>query len=506
VLEGVGVALGVIFEPYALLLLFFGAVFGLFCGVIPGLSGSTALILLIPLTFNMDFGHAMVLLMAAATAGTVGGSITSILLGVPGAGVNAATVFDGFPLARLGRGGEAVAAAAMSSALGGVFGVFVLILLIPFLRQVVLAFGPPEFLMLAVWGLSVIAAVSGRSLISGLIGAVLGLMMSFVGFNSVIGGLRFTFGWIYLWDGLRLAPVFIGLFAIATALDLAVSGEKIVKEGIELKTGFRQLRKGLMAPFNHFALFIKSSLMGTIIGIIPGVGGVVAAFLAYGQAVQSSKDKTQFGRGDIRGVVAPESSNNAKDGGSLVPTLAFGIPGSESMAILLGAFLIHGVTPGPGMLEDRINETWIIILTLAVASVISSPIAVLVSTQLVKANKLSPFYLSPIIVTAGLVGAYAFNSEINDVFLAFAIGVFGYLAIKFDLPRAPIIIAYILGGLTERSFFQTIQMGRGSFAIFFTRPIALALLALVVVTACAPYFMGLKARMRTAERLREGPR
>lgn len=481
-------ALILIFQPYSLLLMFGGALFGLFCGVIPGLSSSTALILLLPVTFGMDFGHSMVLLMSATASGTVGGSITSILLGVPGAGVNAATVFDGFPLAQQGRGGEAVAAAASASSLGGIFGIMILVVMLPFMRSIVLAFGPAEFLMLAVWGLSVIGAISGKSLISGLIATVLGLLMSFVGFNPVVGGVRFAFGFPYLLDGLKLGPVFIGIFAIATAIDLAVSGKAILAKGVQLKTGVREIAKGLLAPIKHFGVFIRGSIMGTIIGIIPGVGGVVASFLSYGQAVQFSKDKSLFGKGDIRGVVAPESSNNAKDGGSLVPTLVFGIPGSEATAILLGAFLIHGVTPGPEMLGERMVETWIIILTLTIATIVASPMAILVASQLVRLTKLSPAFIAPIIITMGLVGAYSFNQDVNDVIAAFVIGVFGYLAIRFEFPRAPIIIAYILGSLMEQSFYQTIQIGRGSFAIFFSRPIALGLTVLVIITAVAPYW------------------
>jgi TctA family transporter len=318
----------------------------------------------------------------------------------------------------------------------------------------------------------------------------------FIGFNPVIGGLRFTFGTIYLWDGLRLAPVFIGLFAISTALDLAVSGEKIVKEGVVLKKGLQNMIAGFKAPIQHFGLFIKSSIIGTLIGIIPGVGGVVAGFLAYGQAVQTSKDKSLFGNGDIRGVIAPETSNNAKEGGSLVPTLAFGIPGSEAMAILLSAFLIHGVTPGPEMLTEKIADIWLIIIVLIVASLIASVIAIVVSTQLIKATRVSPFYLSPIIITAGLVGAYGFNSDIVDVLVTLIIGIFGYFTNKFNVPKAPMIIAYILGGLMERSFFQTIQMGRGSFSVFFHRPIALGLVLLVVITALVPYISSIRQKHR----------
>jgi len=339
-------ALKILMQFDSILYLIGGGLFGMLAGLIPGLSGSTAIILLIPLTFGMDPNQAFLTLVSAYGASTVGGSLTAIIIGVPGQGKNAATVFDGFPMSQKGQAAEAVGAAAASSAYGGIFGALVLAFLIPVMRQVVLLFGPPEFLMLAVWGLSVIGVLTGRYLINGLIAVFIGLLLSFVGFNPVVGGIRYTFGSMYLWDGISMASVFIGFFAVSIVIDLAIKGVPIAGSRAKIHNAFKKMLVGLMAPIRHFALFIRCSAIGTIIGMIPGVGGIVAAFLAYGHAVQSSKDKSMFGKGDIRGVIGPESSNNSSAGGAMVPLLAFGIPGGEATALMLGALMIHGISPG----------------------------------------------------------------------------------------------------------------------------------------------------------------
>lgn len=472
------------FTPYGFFLLLVGSFVGWVCGLIPGLSGSTAIILLLPLTFGMGLNGAMILLIGAMGASTVGGSITAILLNVPGAAVNAATCFDGFPMARQGKAGVAISAAASASMFGGIFGAFVLIAFIPLINRLILAFGPPEFFAMCIWGLSVIGAVSGKSMLSGLISGAIGLLISFIGLNPVFGIPRYTFGNLYFHDGVRLAPMFIGLFAVASAIDLAVTGQAVSQRGIVVKGG---IWEGFISPFKHFGLFIRSSIIGTIIGAIPGVGGVVAAFLAYGHAVQSTRKNPHFGKGDIRGVIAPESSNNAKDGGALIPTLAFGIPGSEATALLLGGFIIHGIKPGPELFQDNMTLIWVIIWALILSNIIGTLMAIWWGPKMAKMTIVPPAFISPVILAVSLIGSYAFNSDINDVFAALIIGLLGYLAIKYEFPRAPMIIGFILGSITERSFFQSLQIARGSYSTFITRPIADVLWIIVILTLIFPY-------------------
>ncbi len=464
-----------------------GSLFGLACGIIPGLSGTTAVVILIPLTFVLDPYVAFITLCSAMGAATVGGSVTSILIGVPGSGLNAATIFDGFPLAKQGRAGLALGAACSASTIGGIFGVLVLAVALPVLRNVVLAIGPPEILVMAIWGMLIIAFITGRDVSNGIIAACIGLMISLVGYNLVLGGERYTFGLTYLWDGFQLGPVFIGLFAISEAIKLTVSGKPITGDNVKIKSVTRQVVDGLVSPLTHWGLTLRSSILGTLIGIVPGIGGVVAAYAAYGQAKQTSKDSHQFGNGDIRGVIAPEASNNAVQGGSLIPTLLFGVPGSATAAVLLGALMIHGINTGPNILKTEMKVIWIIIWAVLISNILGGIIVVLFGNQLVRITYIEPHYLVPIIVCVSLFGAFAYDKNITNIFAALFIGVLGYFCSEAGISTASISIAYVLGKLVEYNFFQTYQMGKGSFNIFFQRPIALTLLFLIVATLIYPF-------------------
>ena len=305
------------------LYLVLGTLLGMLFGILPGLGGPQVLALLLPITYGMHAELAMVLLVGAMSSIAFGGSIPAILINTPGTGQSAATCFDGFPLAQQGKAGMAIGAAATASCLGAVFGAIILTVILPIGRLVVLAFSYPEYFMLALMGLSVIAVVSIGSLWKGLVAACLGLIFSTFGYDPITGSVRFTFGSDYLWDGIRLMPAFIGLFAIGETLDLFLKRGKIAQAYTGKIGGVTQ---GVKAVFRNFGLFLRCSIIGTIVGIVPGVGGAVSNFLAYGHAVQVSKNPENFGKGDIRGVIAPEAGNDAKDGGALVPTLIFGIP------------------------------------------------------------------------------------------------------------------------------------------------------------------------------------
>jgi len=466
------------------LLLVAGTLIGELFGALPGLGGVVAIALLIPLTYDMSMVQAMMLLMTAQGGCNFGGSISAILIGVPGTSVNAATCLDGYPLAKQGKAGIALGASATASALGAMFGIIILTVAIPIMYKIALVFGPPEILALIFLSMITIAAVSRGSLVKGLIAAGLGFLVSFIGFNRVLGGIRFTFGSSYLWDGIQLIPAVIGLFAVAQAIDLAVKQKGVSEKGHLYKGG---IWEGIKSVFKEKWLFLRSSAIGTLIGIIPGVGGAVANWLAYGQAVHTAKDPEKFGKGDIRGVIAPEAANDAKDGGALIPTLALGIPGSAYCAVLLGAFLVHGIIPGPELFEQHMEVVWTIIFALVVSNILTSAVGIALGKQLVKITTVPGIILAPVVCILGLLGAFTVRLNVIDAFVALIFGIIGYFMTKYGFPKVSFLIALMLGYMAEKSFFQSLQMARGSYAIFITRPISLALFAIAIVSFLFPY-------------------
>ncbi|MFH1488973.1 MAG: tripartite tricarboxylate transporter permease, partial [Pseudomonadota bacterium] len=401
----------------------------------------------------------------------------------PGTGQSAATCFDGFPLAQQGKAGVAIGAAATASCLGAIFGALVLTLILPIGRHVVLAFSYPEYFMLSIMGLSVIAVVSKGSLWKGLIAACLGLAFSTIGYDPITGSVRYTFGSDYLWDGIRLVPAFVGLFAVGEAIDLFLKREKIAKGTYTGKIG--RVNEGIKAVFKNFGLFLRCSAIGTIVGIIPGVGGAVTNFLAYGHAVQSSKDPEKFGTGDVRGVIASESANDSKDGGALVPTLLFGIPGSLEMAVFLGALIVLGLEPGPRMMMDNPEIILVLIYSLVAGNILVGLIGIFGAGALVKLTYVPTSLLAPVIFMLGLMGAYLTNGMLADVVLALVFGVLAFAMKRFDFPRVATVIALVLGKLAQKTFHQTLMLW--GFKGFFNRPISLVIFLMTVFMVIFPY-------------------
>ena len=471
----------------SLVFLFAGTCCGLLFGAIPGLGGTTSLALLIPLTFGMDKADAIMLMGGSMAATSTGGSISAILLNTPGIAPNAATMFDGFPLAQQGRAGEAIGAAATASALGGLIGVFTLILVIPIAKQIVLLFSPPEFFLLAVFGLCAIAVSTGTRLLQALIAAVFGFICAFVGFDYISGIVRYSYGIEALWDGIKLVPALIGLFAISQMIDLAVEGGSIASATTEFK--IQRISTGIRAVFKNWSTMLVGSGIGTFIGAVPGVGGTVAAFLSYSTQVQrDTTPDVPYGRGNIKGVIAPESANNAKDGGSLIPTLAFGIPGSAETAVFLGALVLHGLEPGPRLLFEHEDVVFTLVLTLTFACVIATLIVLALAKPMAYLTLVDAHILAPTVTVVALVGAYALQGEFGDVVVALAFAVIGYLMIRFQYPRITFTIALVLGEITERSFFQTMGISDDSWAIFVTRNVSLILIALIIISLMVPSF------------------
>lgn len=486
-------ALAHLFTFQSLSYLGLGTGIGLLFGAIPGLGGTTALALLIPLTFGMDPDSAIVLVGGIMGGVPFGGSLSAILLNTPGAAPNAATCFDGYPLARQGKAGMAIGAAAAASSLGGLLGVAVMLAVIPIAKAVVLLFGPPEFFMLAVLGLSAIAVSTGGKLLRGLISGGFGLMLAFVGFDDVGGGLRFTAGIEYLWDGVQLVPALIGLFAVAEMIQLSTVGGRVATGGGSEVLG--RVFDGVKAVFANATTLLRGSAIGAFIGAVPGVGGTVASFLSYSVARQLSNEPETYGHGNIQGVIASEAANNAKDGGSLIPTLAFGIPGSAEMAVFLGVLILHGLEPGPRLLLDNEHVIYGLIMALSLACVLASTIGLLLARYLVLITRTDVRYLAPVVISVALIGAYALQSSFGDVVAAMVFGVIGYFMVRFDYPRITLVIALVLGGIAERSYHQSLMMSDGSHGIFFTRPVADVLLVLVLISLALPALRSLAGRL-----------
>jgi putative tricarboxylic transport membrane protein len=476
-------ALNVLFTPSGALFLMLGVVVGLIFGVVPGIGGTTAIALLMPLSFGMDANSAMMLMGGVMGAVSVGGSLTSILINTPGGAPNAATCFDGYPLAQQGKAGLAIGAAAASSTLGGLIGVVVLIAVIPVMKTIVLLFGPPEFFMMALMGLAAIAVSTGGQFLRGLIAGAVGLLLSFVGYNAVGGGVRFTLGSDYLWDGIPLVPALTGMFAITEMIALSVSGGTISKDAA--MTRITGVMEGVWACFKYWKTLLQGSAIGTFIGAVPGLGGTVAAFLSYAAAMQISKSPETFGKGNIEGVIGPEAANNSKDGGSLIPTLAFGIPGSAEMAVFLGVLVLHGLSPGPMLLIQHEGVIFSLIMALSASCVVATVITLAVARWMILITLVNVHVLVPAVIATSLVGVYALQESIGDVILSVVFGVIGYLMIRYGFPRITLVIALILGELAERSFHQSLNMASGDWTVFFTRGISLTLF--IITLACLAY-------------------
>ena len=450
---------------------------GMFFGVVPGLGGKVGIVLCIPFVMGMDLTAGAVFLLAMHAVVHTGGSIPSILFGIPGTGPDAATVVDGYPLAQQGQAGRALGASLSASAVGGIIGALVLIATMPLLEPVVLAFSPAEFFLLALLGITFIAAVSGDSLIKGLIVGCFGLGLSFVGLNPQTGEPRFAFGQLFLWEGIDLVPAVLALFAIPEMIALGVKGGSISDETTPSRYRFREVIDGMIDVYRHRWLALRTSLIGALVGIIPGLGGDAASWICYGHAVQSSKTPERFGKGAIEGVIAPETANNSKEGGSLLPTLFFGVPGSSGMALLLGAFVMLGIEPGPHMLIDNKPLVWILIWSLVLSNVVAVFMFLLIAQKLSLVANIRGGLLIPMVFILAIIGSYLSTHDWRHLIVLFVLSVLGYGFKCFHWPRAPFVIGIVLGGIAEVSLHQALAIWGPS---FFLRPMSLVLIMLIL--------------------------
>lgn len=471
-----------------------GMMIGLFFGAIPGLGGATALALLMPLTYGLEPFTALALSGGVMGAIPMGGSITAILLNAPGTAPNAATCFDGYPLAQQGKAGFAIGAAASANSLGGIIGTVSVLAVLPVAKQLVLLFGPPEFFLLTVFALLTVASASHGKLLRGLVTGALGLMISFVGYSDVTGGERFTLGLDYLWDGINLVPALIGMFAVAEMINLLAKGGTVSRSAETVQ--ITRMWSGVIETFHHLGTVLRGSLIGTFIGAIPGESGTVAAFLSYSLTARADKDPDSFGKGNIKGVIAPEAAINAKDGSALIPTIAFGIPSGAEMAVFLGILILHGMQPGPLMLTQNQTEIYGLIWAMTASCILASSLGLLMVRPLSFVTLVDAQILAPLVLCVALVGSYAVNGTIENVVVTAVFGILGYLMIRFDYPRITVIIAMVLGNTAERSIYQAMLMGDGHWSIFVTRRVSAILLALIVALLLWPAARALWRRLR----------
>lgn len=459
---------------YTLLYLAFGAVLGVIVGILPALGGAAGLSLMIPFIYGMDPGAAMAMVIGMlATVGT-GDSITSILLGVPGSASSQATVLDGFPMAKKGQAARALSAAFAASVIGGLFGALVLTVALQSARDLILYFGLPEILMMILFGVASVAALSGRSLAKGVAGCAFGMLVAAIGFAPATGEQRLDFGLFFLADGLPLIACVIGVFVLPEIIDL-IQQNRSIADRPTLGSGMRQ---GITDVLRNKIIVLRSSAVGCLVGAMPGVGGAVVDWIVYGQTVRGAKDKSEFGKGDVRGVIGVEASNNAVLGGALVPTLLFGVPGSGSTALLLSALIMIGIQPGPAMLTTDLNLTYQMIWSLALANILGAGICFAFARQLARITSIPFCWLAPFLIVAVSFAVLQVAREPLDLFIMLGFGVLGVAMRRFGFSRPAFLIGFVLQANLEKSFYQVTQLY--DWQGFLSRPIVIVLLVIVL--------------------------
>jgi TctA family transporter len=488
-LHSAGTALLVILDPIRLAYLFGGVCMGLALGILPGIGGVAGLALLLPFTYNLDAPAAFALLLGMGSTTTTADPISAILFGAPGHAASAATALDGYPMTRQGEAGRALGASYMSALIGGLFGAFLMGISLPLLRPIILFMGSPELLSIAVFGISMVSTLSGNTPLRGLGAACFGLMLAMVGTDPQSGTLRWTMNTLYLWDGLPLVPVTLGIFALPELCDLAIGRMAVVQEGkmIDTKTG---MLLGVKDCLKHWFLILRCSWIGAAMGAIPGIGVAVIDWIAYGHALRTERGAAQtFGRGDVRGIIAAESSTNAREGGHLVPTVAFGVPSSAGMAILLGAFLIHGLVPGPDMLTKHLDITYSMVWSIAVANIVGSGLCFLFSGQLAKLATLRYTLIMPIVLSLIYIGAFEASRNWGDLYSLLFFGMLGWAMKHFRWPRPPLILGIVLGSILERYMFISIERYGVSWML---RPIVIVMFTMSILTLTRPMLQDIR--------------
>jgi putative tricarboxylic transport membrane protein len=493
-LDSAWTALGIVLDPSRLVFLWVGVVVGLMIGLLPGIGGLTGFAILVPFTYTMDPYAAFAMLLGMHSVTTTSDTIPAVLFGVPGTAASQATILDGHAMAKNGEAGRALSAAYTASLAGGLIGAFLLAITIPVIRPFVLSFGTPELLGVMIFGIAMVAALSGNAPLRGIVAGCFGILISMVGTDAQTGELRWTFGQLYLWDGVPMLPVLLGVFALPELCDLAIKRASVADD---VKFSAREgMIQGVKDSFRNWFLVVRCSSLGAALGLVPGITGSVIDWFAYGHAIRSEKGASEtFGKGDVRGVIAPESSNNAKEGGSLVTMIAFGVPHGAAFAILMAALMVHGFIPGPDMLAKNLDVTYSMVWSIAVANIVGAGLCFLLSGQFAKISMLRYTLVLPLIMVIIYVGAYQGSRSWGDLFVLLFFGVLGWVMKRLKWPRPPLILGLILGVMIER--YMAISILRYQ-ADWLTRPGVIVLLTLSLLTIIRPLFKevrrhGLKA-------------
>ncbi|MDR2745130.1 MAG: tripartite tricarboxylate transporter permease [Desulfovibrio sp.] len=468
-----------VFSPYSLLSIIAGTAIGIFIGAMPGLSATMGVALLLPLTFGMAPDVGVPLLMAIYCGAMYGGSISAIMLCTPGTAAAAATCLDGYPMGQKGEVGLALGYSLSASFIGGIFSALFLLLLTPPLAQISLSFGPPEYFSIAVLGLTLIATLSEDSWIRGLLSGMFGLLLACVGSDPLEGVSRYTFGFVNLLSGIDLIIALIGLFSLSQALILAMQYDRHrnLNEVPKINISGRIFpRLGELA--NLWKTLLKSSLIGVWVGILPGAGADLSSWISYNEAKRASKDSHLFGTGIPEGIVAAESANNAVTGGSCIPMLALGIPGSATTAVLMGGLLVHGLRPGPSFMTEHGVLSFTLMFSMFMANLAMLGLGYLGAKAGVHISKIRDEFLIPFIIVLSVIGTYAMGNSMFDVRFMVVFGFLGFLMKKTGFPVAPMVLGLILGSMAEQSMQQSLLMSFGSWSIFVTRPISAILLGI----------------------------
>jgi putative tricarboxylic transport membrane protein len=482
-----------VLSPEALVMMVIGVALGFVVGILPGLGGAVTLALLLPFTFSMDPVPAFALLLGMYVVAATAGDITSVLFGVPGEASSAAVVLDGYPMTRRGRAGRALGAVLTASGIGALFGAVVLVLLIPVIRPIILNIGPPEFFALSVLGLAFVITLSSGNLLKGGLACVFGVMVSLVGLDPATGAPRYTFGLLELWDGVSIVPVVIGLFGGAEVLQLMMQKGSVATQA-KGATDVTGVGAGIRDALQRWPLAIRSGAIGTGLSMVPGMGGSVAQFVAYGHAKSVSKKPEEFGKGSVEGVIAAGATGVAKDCGSLIPTVAFGIPGSASSAVLLGAFLILGLNPGKEMLTTNLDVTMSMVWITLLATILAIGVALLLVKPLSRLTYISGPLLIPFLLLLLSIGAFAENSAWTDVLFMLGFVAIGVACIRWDWPRVPMLLGFVLGEVLERNIFLSDSLfGAG----WVTRPAVLVIGAAIVLILVSHFVRERSAARRT---------
>jgi len=479
ILDNLLLGLNVALAPQNLLYCFGGVFFGTLIGVLPGLGPLAAISMLFPLTFYLEPTTALIMLAGIWDGTSYGGSTTAILLNIPGTPVNAVTALDGYPMSRQGRAGVALFMTTIASFIGGCVGIILLTTLAPVMVSYALRFGSAEYFALILLGLVAASTISSGSTIKSLAMVVLGVMIGVIGMDMYTGALRFTFDQRALFDGIKIAALAMGLFGVA---EIIASVRHVGTRRLDMKTvRFRAMKPTRDDVRRSVGPVIRASAIGSFFGALPGVGSAIGAFMSYGLERRLSKEPERFGKGAIEGIMAPETANNAADQTAFIPTLTLGIPGSATMALMLGAMMVHGITPGPRLMTDEPSLFWGLIMSFWIGNVMLLILNIPLIGLWVRVLLIPYHLLFPTVLVFVCIGAYSVNNNPFDIHVVAAFGLLGYLMRMLDFPAAPLLLGFVLGPMLEEHFRRAMVLSQGDLTVLVTRPISASILALTAL-------------------------